>query len=817
MHTQSLRTTDAPGVPALACTLLALAAAAAAAAPMALGAQRSVPEAMAVSNGSIGVFGDPLGGSTCATVDNSATLYVIAATGGASADGITTAEFRIEVTNPANWIFIFNHALGFSSTVGDPIDLLPGDASNAAGTRMTYGFSCLDPQLGPDRILLGTIVAINLGGGPTELLVRRSHQPGSPGPACPSFTPCTGPAVCLATCCTDLDPVLSRFALNDPETPCDAAPTGCFDLPCATLETLAPPSMAAGASGNLTIWVGNCSPWTEQIDVFVGTELVASQLVSPSAFSVDYPLEMPADCPPGGSIELQVTARATLGSSPDQAEIVSNVSVACTPPVQPAGEVGIFADAAGTQPCTSLAANSFTTLYVLARTEGAAAAGIVGADFRIEVTDPSGYQFFWQADPGVTLATGNPLDLTPLDPFDAAGVELDFGTCQDPVLGPDVIALGTIGVLNLAGGPTDLVVKQRTPLFEHPCASFALCDAPPTSVCMAECCDYDAALFRFGLNRASCDGSGAVACADPCDAPGVSGAGAEVKVVAPAEACPGDPVPLAIGLQRHSQSVYDVGASVAVDGSTIFSSPGFGEVLLSANPIMPPCGPDGFHRFMVAVHSALASVPARPQDVELEVAVCCATTMCTPVPVQVSDVSLEQEGPFVVVAWTLGGPLPGSIRILRAAAGGAPQLVAAPPPRIGRQIFRDEAPLVPGRQYAYWLEAVDRDGTSQRLGPWEIAIAPIGGPHFLSSGPNPVVGAASFRYYLPGPGRVEVEVFDSLGRRVRRFAAGGGGAGIQEAVWDRRDESGAYVASGVYHYRVRGGGLHATGKFVVVR
>ena len=56
-------------------------------------------------DGYIGVYADSTGTSPCATVPqwSGKTLYVIAKTAGASADGITGAEFRVEVTHSSGW------------------------------------------------------------------------------------------------------------------------------------------------------------------------------------------------------------------------------------------------------------------------------------------------------------------------------------------------------------------------------------------------------------------------------------------------------------------------------------------------------------------------------------------------------------------------------------------------------------------------------------------------------------------------------------------------------------------------------------------
>jgi hypothetical protein len=56
-------------------------------------------------DGYVGIYRDSLGTQACASVPpyTGATLYVIAKTAGLSADGITGAEFRIELSSPSDW------------------------------------------------------------------------------------------------------------------------------------------------------------------------------------------------------------------------------------------------------------------------------------------------------------------------------------------------------------------------------------------------------------------------------------------------------------------------------------------------------------------------------------------------------------------------------------------------------------------------------------------------------------------------------------------------------------------------------------------
>ena len=107
------------------------------------------------------------------------------------------------------------------------------------------------------------------------------------------------------------------------------------------------------------------------------------------------------------------------------------------------GYVGIYTDAAGTTPCTTVPPLSSTTLYVIAKLEGASTAGITGVEFRIEVENPAGWWISYTA-PAANIVMGNALDLYPQDPDDGSGVSIAFGACREPVVGN--VPLGTISV-----------------------------------------------------------------------------------------------------------------------------------------------------------------------------------------------------------------------------------------------------------------------------------------------------------------------------------------------------------------------------------
>ena len=84
--------------------------------------------------------------------------------------------------------------------------------------------------------------------------------------------------------------------------------------------------------------------------------------------------------------------------------------------------------------------------------------------------------------------------------------------------------------------------------------------------------------------------------------------------------------------------------------------------------------------------------------------------------------------------------------------------------------------------------------------------------------PNPLDGETRIAYTLKKESRVQLTIYDLLGRRIRTLVDGSmQKTGPHEVVWDGRNAFGAPVASGVYVYRIEAGSFSATGKMTVVR
>ena len=83
--------------------------------------------------------------------------------------------------------------------------------------------------------------------------------------------------------------------------------------------------------------------------------------------------------------------------------------------------------------------------------------------------------------------------------------------------------------------------------------------------------------------------------------------------------------------------------------------------------------------------------------------------------------------------------------------------------------------------------------------------------------PNPFNPSTEIRFDLPEDARVDIEIFNVIGQRVRTLVSGTFEAGEHRVVWQGANEAGARVASGLYFYRVVSGRHHTIKKMILLK
>lgn len=127
--------------------------------------------------------------------------------------------------------------------------------------------------------------------------------------------------------------------------------------------------------------------------------------------------------------------------------------------------------------------------------------------------------------------------------------------------------------------------------------------------------------------------------------------------------------------------------------------------------------------------------------------------------------------------------------------------------------------------YYYWLQNMDLDGTIGYFGPISVLYSTGGGeggspsiPNLTqlnNAYPNPFNPSTRIRYQLKDPGKVEIDIYNVKGQKVRSFSNYHDAAGHYSILWDGCDGSGNALTSGVYLYQMSSGKYNCTKKMVL--
>jgi immune inhibitor A len=91
------------------------------------------------------------------------------------------------------------------------------------------------------------------------------------------------------------------------------------------------------------------------------------------------------------------------------------------------------------------------------------------------------------------------------------------------------------------------------------------------------------------------------------------------------------------------------------------------------------------------------------------------------------------------------------------------------------------------------------------------------GPQLAQNYPNPFNPSTTIKFNIPTDGPVKLEIYNTLGQKVRTLLDGPLPWGETEVVWDARDDDGRPVTTGVYLYRLTADGQTQTRKMVMLK
>ncbi|MCX6829285.1 MAG: Ig-like domain-containing protein [candidate division Zixibacteria bacterium] len=87
----------------------------------------------------------------------------------------------------------------------------------------------------------------------------------------------------------------------------------------------------------------------------------------------------------------------------------------------------------------------------------------------------------------------------------------------------------------------------------------------------------------------------------------------------------------------------------------------------------------------------------------------------------------------------------------------------------------------------------------------------------LQNYPNPFNPATTISFTVPTATHATLEIYNVLGKKVATVFEGMAQSGLNEVVWDGRNENGDAVASGIYFYRLKAAAFEQTRKMVLMK
>lgn len=98
-----------------------------------------------------------------------------------------------------------------------------------------------------------------------------------------------------------------------------------------------------------------------------------------------------------------------------------------------------------------------------------------------------------------------------------------------------------------------------------------------------------------------------------------------------------------------------------------------------------------------------------------------------------------------------------------------------------------------------------------------IIIAPPSENKLYQNYPNPFSGDTTIQYDLVDENAVDIYIYNSVGKLIRKIDEGSKAAGSYSVVWDGRSDDGDRVSSGVYFYQIQTKDFNKTMKMLFVK
>ncbi|HHE38901.1 MAG TPA: T9SS type A sorting domain-containing protein, partial [Candidatus Cloacimonetes bacterium] len=137
-------------------------------------------------------------------------------------------------------------------------------------------------------------------------------------------------------------------------------------------------------------------------------------------------------------------------------------------------------------------------------------------------------------------------------------------------------------------------------------------------------------------------------------------------------------------------------------------------------------------------------------------------------------------------------------------------------------VFVDDYEVTEGATYWYWIESRNNSGETETFGPISLTI-PVEGEDpddpsndnygLFQNYPNPVSNATTISFNLTEEKACKLSIYNTKGQTIKDIYEGSTTG--NSFVWDRTDNFGNAVASGIYFYKLEAGSEVYTKKLVV--
>lgn len=117
----------------------------------------------------------------------------------------------------------------------------------------------------------------------------------------------------------------------------------------------------------------------------------------------------------------------------------------------------------------------------------------------------------------------------------------------------------------------------------------------------------------------------------------------------------------------------------------------------------------------------------------------------------------------------------------------------------------------------YRLKQIDLNGSFEYSNVIEVAVAGPKSFTLSQNYPNPFNPETRIEFTVPNASKVEITIYDELGRTIRKLANQQYGIGTYSITWNGKNDAGQLVASGLYLYAIKSGQFVSTRKMILLK